>query len=299
MLKATAHEICAFVEASFSAERFDCEKDFEITALSSSGTMTPNSLGFAKRPAPEGASFPSAALLIVDRNIAEEFRCPRLAVERPRLVFAVVTRRFSTANTSVGVHPSAVVDPSAKVDRTATVGANTVIGAGSVIGARTRLGHNIVIGPNVRIGKDSIIGSGCVIGEAGFGVEEYGDNETVRLLHIGGVVIGDRVEIGSMNSIASGTIDPTVIEDGVQTDNLVHIAHNVRVGAGTLITACAEISGSVKIGKRVWLGPNCSVMNGVTIGDDCLIGIGTNVVKSSDPNLILAGNPARALRPRK
>lgn len=295
-----AHAICAFLESRFEAERIAVGHDFAVTGLSALDNPLPNTLAFARRPAAEGAAFPAEMLLIVAREHAGGFAVPRIAVDRPRLAFALAARAFAAeAAEAGGIHPSAVVHPSAQVHASAAVGAHSVIGAGSVIGARTRIAHNVVIGPRVRIGADCVVRSGSVIGEDGFGVEEYGDDETVRLPHVGGVVIGDRVEIGSLNSIAAGTIEPTVIESGVQTDNLVHIAHNVHVGAGTLITACAEVSGSVKIGRRVWLGPNCSVINGIEIGDDCLVGIGALVRKSSEPNAVLAGNPARKLGDRR
>ena len=124
------------------------------------------------------------------------------------------------------------------------------------------------------------------------------DGSTFRLPHIGAVEIGTGVCIGSMNSIAAGTLEPTVIEDYVQTDNLVHIAHNVSVGAGSLITACAEISGSVTIGPGAWLGPNCSVMNKINIGARSMVGLGTIIRKNLPENVIAAGSPARILGKR-
>lgn len=297
-MNTSAHAICAFLETRLEAERIGLDRDFAVTGFSALDNPRPNTLAFAKRPAAEGAAFPAEMLLIVAREHAGDFAVPRLAVERPRLAFALAARAFA-ASAGAAVHATAAIDPTASIDATATIGAYCVIGAHCAVGARTRIDHNVVLGPRVRIGADCIVHSGSVIGEDGFGVEEYGADETVRLPHVGGVVIGDRVEIGSLNSIASGTIEPTVIESGVQTDNLVHIAHNVHVGAGTLITACAEVSGSVRIGRRVWLGPNCSVINGIEIGDDCLVGIGAMVRKSSEPNAVLAGNPAKKLGERR
>ena len=143
-----------------------------------------------------------------------------------------------------------------------------------------------------------IILSNTVIGQAGFGVETAQDGSTLRIPHIGGVRIGDHVQLGSLNSVAAGTLAPTTIDAHVQTDNLVHIAHNVQVGEGALITACAEISGSVTIGAGAWLGPNCSIMQKVSIGNNAMIGIGAVVTKSIPDNRIASGNPARVLRVR-
>lgn len=141
--------------------------------------------------------------------------------------------------------------------------------------------------------------SHSVIGEDGFGVETDDAGNLFNIPHIGGVEIGANVQIGSLNSIASGTIQPTVIADYTKTDNLVHIAHNVHIGKNCQITACAEISGSVIIGDRVWLAPNASVMQKITIGDGALVGLGAAVTKSVAPNNVVAGNPAKFIRTLK
>jgi UDP-3-O-[3-hydroxymyristoyl] glucosamine N-acyltransferase len=118
----------------------------------------------------------------------------------------------------------------------------------------------------------------------------------IRIPHLGKVIICNNVELGALNTVMRGTIDDTIVADNVKTDDHVHIGHNVRVGQGCLITACAEISGSAHIGEMTWLGPNCSVMNGITIGSNCFIGLGTVVNKSLPNSVIVAGCPARILK---
>ena len=115
-------------------------------------------------------------------------------------------------------------------------------------------------------------------------------------MHLGGVDIGENVEIGAVNSVVRGALGNTVIQDYVKTDNLVHIAHNCFIGKGSLLTACAEISGSVTLGKNVWLGPNCSLNNKISIGDKSFIGLGAVVTKNIPPNEVWAGNPARFIK---
>jgi UDP-3-O-[3-hydroxymyristoyl] glucosamine N-acyltransferase len=102
-----------------------------------------------------------------------------------------------------------------------------------------------------------------------------------------------------LNSIAAGTINPTIIGDYTKTDNLVHIAHNVQIGRYCQIAACAEISGSVTIGDRVWLSPNISIMQKVFIGAGALVGMGAVVTKSVSENTVVAGVPAKAIRKTK
>jgi len=107
-----------------------------------------------------------------------------------------------------------------------------------------------------------------------------------------GVIIGNNVEISSLSNIHSGTIEPTIIEDFVQTDVLAHIAHNCVIKRGTCITACSEISGSTIVGTNCMIGPNSSLMNKISIGNNVTIGLGTAVTKSFPDDDVIAGNLA-------
>jgi UDP-3-O-[3-hydroxymyristoyl] glucosamine N-acyltransferase len=174
-----------------------------------------------------------------------------------------------------------------------------VIGKGVVIGARSFVGHNVVIDDGVHIGEDCIIKSNTVIGEPGFGFERDEFGRPIRLLHLGNVIIGNRVELGSLNSVCRGTIENTIIEDDVKTDDQVHIAHNCIIRCGSLIAACVEISGGVDVGDHTWIGPNSSIIQKVKIGEKSFIGIASNVTKSVKNGTAVAGNPARQLVTKK
>lgn len=187
----------------------------------------------------------------------------------------------------------------------AFIAADAVIGEGTIVEPGVLVDHSVVIGSNVRvhtgasirshseIGDSTIIRENAVIGSAGFGFERDIDGTPIRLPHLGGVRIGRNVEIGVFTVVCAGTIDPTVIEDDVKVDNLVHIAHNCVVGKGALVTACAELSGSVTVGQRSWIGPNASVIENRTIGNGATVGIGAVVIKDVEPDATVAGNPAR------
>ncbi len=220
-----------------------------------------------------------------------------LHVDNPRLVFGKVVEQFFAPKRESGVHPRAIVDETCRLGDDVSVGANSVLGPHCEIGPRSRIGSNVVLGSNVSIGEDCFIRSGSVVGEDGFGVEFEPDGKSFRLPHIGGVVLENRVQVGSQCSIAAGTLEPTVLREDVQLDNKVHVAHNVDIGPRTLITACAEISGSVVIGADCWLGPNCSVINKIRIGRNSFIGLGSVVTKDVDDSVVVAGSPARVLRP--
>jgi UDP-3-O-[3-hydroxymyristoyl] glucosamine N-acyltransferase len=192
--------------------------------------------------------------------------------------------------------PTQMIAGSAVIHADARVACRVVLGRDSEIGAGTFIYPNVTIGDRVRIGRNCVVGSGTVIGQPGFGVFRDSDGIPHSLPQVAGVVIGDEVEIGALNTIASGTIHPTVIRSFVKTDDQVHIAHNCDIGARAIITACAEISGSVVIGDDVWLGPNVSVRDGVSIGPKAYIGIGSNVVESIEAGATAFGNPARIRR---
>jgi len=297
MFQSRADHILEIARELGPARLANTNGDISLRHISSVGRMSGGSLAFANRPLPEGNVMPCDALLITTEELAGDMTMPLLIVERPRLTFAYAAHRLiAQVALDITGPPTPVY---ADMKENVILGIGSTVGAGSRIGAGTRIGHSVIIGPNVTIGQNCVIGSNTVIGEAGFGVETFGDFQNVRIPHVGGVVIGDNVEIGALNSIASGTLDPTIIDDHVQTDNCVHIAHNCHIGKGTLITACAEISGSVRVGRGVWIGPNSSIMNGVSISDRALIGIGALVRKDCDPGMIYAGNPAKCLGERR
>lgn len=104
--------------------------------------------------------------------------------------------------------------------------------------------------------------------------------------------MGKNADIGSFSTICAGTIDPTVLGDNVKVDSLVHVAHNCQIGDNTLVIACAEVSGSVRIGRDCWIGPNASIIEGRSIGDGSMVGLGAAVLKDVDPELTVAGSPS-------
>lgn len=173
------------------------------------------------------------------------------------------------------------------------------IGHDTTIGDHVCIEPGVRIGPRVVIGDNSVIRENSVIGGQGFGVERGEDGSTIRIPHLGGVMVGKQVEIGALNTVASGTMDSTVVEDYVKTDDHVHIAHNCRIGKGSIITASAELSGTVSLGSGCWIGPNASITNGVSLGQECLVGVGAVVTKNFGDAMVIAGNPAEPVEDLK
>lgn len=184
------------------------------------------------------------------------------------------------------------------------IGENVYIGENTIIEPGVFIDHDVIIGENclimtgtkirknVKIGDNCVLRENSVIGGQGYGIERDENGVTIRIPHLGGVIIGNNVEIGALTAIAQGTIDPTVIDDYVKIDNLVHIAHNCKIGKGSMIIACAEVSGSTEIGSNVWIAPNASIINKTKIGNNAIIGIGSVVIKDVPSSTTITGNPA-------
>jgi len=222
------------------------------------------------------------------------------ACGNPRLTYAVL---MSTALDTMAPRAEEYIQiDGAVVSRSATISDNVRLEPGVfvdhdvIIEEGVQLLSGVSVRSYVHIGENTIIGENTVIGSDGFGFERDALGNPIHLPHLGGVIIGSNVKIGSITAVCTGTIDPTVIEDDVKIDNLVHVAHNCKVGRGTLITACAEISGSVTIGENVWIGPNASILQGLEIGDQSTVGLGAVVIKSVPNGEIVAGNPAKPTR---
>jgi UDP-3-O-[3-hydroxymyristoyl] glucosamine N-acyltransferase len=218
----------------------------------------------------------------------------------PYLYYARLTQwwvRHARRPAAAGVHASAVVEPGAVVHAEAGVGALAFVaegaiigrgaqigpqchvGAGAVIGEFTRLAAQVVVGEGCRIGARCILHGGVVIGADGFGFAPV-EGRWEKIEQLGAVVIGDDVEIGANSCVDRGALQDTVLERGVKLDNLVHIAHNVHVGAHTAMAACVGIAGSTRIGAHCTFAGQAGVVGHVQICDHVHIGAACAVTRS-------------------
>ncbi len=194
----------------------------------------------------------------------------------PYLYFARLTQlwqreRRSSLPPAVRIHPSAVVDPEAEVDATAIIGPLCVVERGVRIGAGTWLKSRVTVGEDCVIGARCILHPGVVIGADGFGFAPARAEEGTRwekIEQLGAVRIGDDVEIGANTCIDRGALSDTVIEDGVKLDNLIQIAHNVRVGRNTAMAACVGVAGSATIGANCTVGGSAGILGHLTLADN-------------------------------
>jgi UDP-3-O-[3-hydroxymyristoyl] glucosamine N-acyltransferase len=291
-------EVAALLGTGFSGA------DQPVTGLQPVTDAGPGDLCFVTNAVKYAASLDAAmkagavVLVPVDADIPDTFEGTVIAVARPRAAFALAVARLFSEKPPSGVSATAVVHPTASVHPTAHIGEFTVIGRGATVGADCEVRNHVVIGANVELGARVLVKSHAVIGEEGFGIDVDEDGNNLRLPHLGGVLIADDAEIGCFTTVCSGTISPTTVGHHTKIDDHVHISHNCAIGANVIITACAEISGSVTIGDRAWIGPNASVIQGLTIGERALIGIAAVVLRSVKPHEVQLGSPARKVRMR-
>lgn len=223
----------------------------------------------------------------------------RILTPDPYLYFARAAQLFNPPKRpAAGVHPSAVVAsalpssvsvaPHAVIGEGCEIGEDCIIGAGCVLGDGVRLGAGsllhagVKIYDNCAIGARAVIHSGAVIGADGLGFARDADKHWVKIPQIGRVIIGDDVEIGANTTIDRGALDDTVIGNGVKLDNLIHVAHNCRIGDDSIMAAMAGLAGSTAVGKRVMVGGKAGFAGHLSVADDVTVSADTNVTKSID-----------------
>ena len=239
---------------------------------------------------------------------------PGIVHHNPQLAIAKILGEFtSKLRYTSGVNETAYVDSKAKIGKNVTIGPFSVIEAGVIIGDDSNIGSHTVIDQKTSIGKNckifsnihiyhgtnigdnAIIHSGTVIGSDGFGfVTDQDINH--KIPQNGYVIIGNDVEIGANCAIDRGTIGDTIIEDQCKLDNHVHLAHNVRLGKGCLLTAAVTIAGSVEVGEFCIFAGHVGVAPHVKIGARSVLAAKTGVSKSLTGGKVYAGMPAREIR---
>jgi len=220
-----------------------------------------------------------------------------IVTSNPKYSLARIGNEFFVEKAIPSIHPTAIVSKDARI------GANVYIGPYCVIGDAS-IGDDCFIDSNVRIYDGVIIGARCnvkagaVLGGSGFGFERDKEGNQFRFPQIGGVVVGDDVEIGANTCIDRGALSDTIIGDHTKINNLCHIAHNNRIGRNVTITGCVNISGSSIVEDNVWIAPNVSLRGFVHLHRGCVVGTGAVVTKDIPENETWVGNPAKKLEKR-
>ena len=295
-------EIVEALSGSAQVELFG-NPQLEIHGLSTLEASGARDLTFLSHPKYLAKLSQSAAACVVVGPSARDAAIERgacMVVDDPYYYFALITqlwKRHHVPTEPAQRHPSAFIDPAATLEADVSVGAFAYIAAGALIGAGVRIGEHCVIGRDVAIGARSqlaarvTVAQGCkmgerctvhpgaVIGADGFGFAPH-QGEWIKIEQLGGVVIGNDVEIGANTCIDRGALLDTVLEDGVKLDNLVQIAHNVRVGKNTAMAGCVGVAGSATIGANCTVGGGAVVLGHLQLADGVHVSAASVVTRS-------------------
>ncbi len=319
------------IAAALEAKAFGTT-DLEITGAAEPAMAGPGDLALAMDPkyADGLAEGQARAAIVWDGADWEALGLEAaIVVPRPRYAMSGLTRLMDPGpEIAPGIHPSAIIDPTAEIGENAAIGPFVVIGARVRIGPNARIASHASIAEDTVIGSDALIHAGVRIGasvtvgdrliaqpgavagadgfsfvtpeksrveeaRASLGKEAEAVNASWTRIHsLGGVIIGDDVELGANSCIDRGTIRATTIGRGTKLDNLVHVAHNCEIGNDVLLCALVGVAGSTKIGHRVVLGGQVGVGDNLTVGDDVVAGGATKILSKIPAGRVVLGYPA-------
>lgn len=273
------------------------------------------SLSFLANPKYEQYLYSTNASVVIVNNdlvLAEPVKATLIRVENAYSSFSVLLEKYNTFKLhKTGIEQPCFIHPSAKISEGIYVGAFAYIGQNVTVGDNCKIYPNVYIGDDVsignnvtlfpgvkvyfdcKIGNNVIIHSGTIIGSDGFGFAPVGDGTYAKISQIGNVLIEDDVEIGSNTTVDRATMGSTIIRKGVKLDNLIQIAHNVEIGANTVVAAQTGISGSTKIGENCIIGGQVGIVGHISIAKGTQIqaqsGIGRTITEEGKK---WAGSPA-------
>lgn len=297
--------------------RAEGDREKAVSGIAPVEDAGPDQLGFValRRYARHAESSRAGAFLV-----AEELEAllpggrPRVVVGDAYRALADLLERLHPAHRPPAtIHPSAVIGTGARLGADVALGPYTVVGEGAVIGDGSEVHAHAVVGagahvgrgctlhphavlyPGARLGDRVVLHAGVKLGADGFGYVRGPDGHR-KVPQVGGCVVGDDVEIGANTTVDRGSIGDTVLGAGVKIDNLVQVAHNVRVGARTLMAALVGIAGSTRVGEDVWLGGQVSAINHLVIGDGARVAFASTVMRDVAPGETVSGNPTRPHR---
>lgn len=283
-----------------------------ITGMAGLDDAGPGDISFLANPKYASAvAATKASAVIVGNDWVGQAPCALVRVKDPDGAFGALATLLGPAPVTPppGVHPTAVVAPDASIGEGASIGPWCVLEPGSRVGARSILfagcyiGHGSSVGDDCRlyphvslrervtVGNRAIVHNGAVIGSDGFGYAREATGWR-KIPQIGVVVVGDDVEIGANTTIDRARFGKTVLGNGVKLDNLVQIAHNVKIGANTAMAAQVGIAGSVEIGKNCMFGGQSGAVGHLTVGDGCIVAAKSGVSKDTPGGMYVSGFPA-------
>ncbi len=288
----------------------------QVTTVASLQSARPGQISFLSNPRYKRylATTAASAVILAREHVAD---CPvnALVVTNPYAAYARIAALLTPRRPAKrGVHQSAVVSGASRIHESAWIGPHSVVEEGARIGPGVSIGPGCYIGKDAsieeggrlvghvticqgtEIGRNALIHPGVVVGSDGFGIANE-DGVWVKVPQLGRVRIGNDVEVGANTTIDRGSLEDTVIEDGVKLDNQIQVAHNVCIGANTAIAGCVGIAGSAKIGSGCTIGGGAGILGHLEIVDDVHITAMSLVTRSiTKPGIYSSGTPLQENR---
>lgn len=308
-MKFTAEQIATILDGTV-----DGDASVEVSQLSKIEEGTHGSLTFLANPKYTPHIYTTNASLVIvnDDFKAENAITPTLIrVDDAYNAFTQLLEFYNNQKKSdAGVEKTAIIDTSAIIDPSCYIGHYAIVGKNVVIGKNVAIQHHVVIEDNVNIGDDTIIqahttvhsdtkignfcviSSGCVIGSDGFGFAPNEDGTYKKIPQTGNVIIDDHVDIGACSTIDRATLGSTKIGRGVKLDNQIQIAHNVVIGANTVIAAQSGVAGSSKVGENCIIGGQVGIIGHLKVGNNVSIQGQSGVTSNIKDGMSLHGTPA-------
>lgn len=266
-----------------------------ITGVATLQEAGPEDLSFLSNPkyVDQANASKAGAIFVGEKMELTNTTAAIVRAKDPYLSFALHLRFIEgKLSETKGQHPSAIIDPKAQVHPTAIVEVGAIIEEGAVVGAHSRIGIGAKILHGCIIGEHTTIKAGAVIGSEGFGFAPDQQGHYHRIPQLGIVRIENNVSIGTNTTVDRAALGETVIEEGAKIDNLCMIAHNVRIGAHTVMAAQTGIAGSTTVGKHCMIGGQVGIIGHLTIGDHVKIYAQTGVMHDVPSNKTIFGSPA-------
>lgn len=298
--KVSVHKILQYLNDSHENYEFEGNQAAEVEGFSSLKNYKEGSIVWIKstKNIPAGFNETIDVAVIQRGECIPDSICIKnriISSESKKIYFAILDELFVDKTEQISqIGQGTYLSPNVKIGNNVSIGCNCVLDGNITIGDNTKIYHNVTIINNVTIGKNCNIESGVNIGHDGYAFTENESHEKSMIKHYGGVTIGDNVHIGGQTHVARGTLDNTIIEDGVKIDTLIHIAHNCKIGRNSVLIAGSLIYGSVELGSNVQIASGI-VRNQMKMGNNSFAGMGSVVLKDVPENTAVIGIPAKPI----
>lgn len=278
-------------------------RSIKVDSISNFPNNKDNSISFLQNKTLENLSFSDTSTVITFKNNYKALKKYNVSViisDNPKYDFAITYDKYFKKKKKYFIDESLKIGKNCSLDKDIDISFGVTIGDNVKIGKNVSLGKNVTINSNTIINDNVIISAGSVIGidPFSFGFKKNAEEKYIKIPSEGSVLLEKGVQIGHNCVIAKGVFDSTVIGKFTKINDLSHIGNTVKIGDNSLLMANTDISARVEIGNDCWIAQSVCVMQGIKIGDNVQVGMGSIVTKNIKNNVVAYGQPAKIIRKR-